>query len=190
MPPHLDLLLEERILKAAQKLWRTRGERGLTLRAVAREAGCTTPTVYKRFRDKQAILNTLAVRIRAELVEYLFGAAALEDVGRRYLEFVEQHPHEYRLLLLSWGDIFRPGVPRPGRAWLMTQFAKRFGGDPEDYALQVYTMILLAHGAGSLLSNPADEESREDLRKNFLAIIDGLIANPHVLRSPMLTAKE
>jgi len=46
MPPHADQLLEERILKAAQRLWRTRGEHGLTLRAVAREAGSTTPTVY------------------------------------------------------------------------------------------------------------------------------------------------
>ena len=190
MPPHVDLLLEERILKAAQKLWRTRGERGLTLRAVAREAGTTTPTVYKRFRNKQAILNTLAVRIRAELNEYLFRAEALEDVGRRYLEFVEQHPYEYRLLLYYWGDIFRPGVPRPGRAWLMTQFAKRFGGDPEDYALQVYAMILLAHGAGILLSSPADEESRQDLRKNFFAIFDGLIGNPHAFGVPALVSKE
>ena len=42
MPPHADQLLEERILKAAQRLWRTRGEHGLTLRAVAREARSTT----------------------------------------------------------------------------------------------------------------------------------------------------
>ncbi len=55
MPPKADKQLQERILKAAQRLWKTRGEHGLTLRAVAREAGTTTPTVYKRFRSKQAI---------------------------------------------------------------------------------------------------------------------------------------
>ncbi len=38
MPPHADQLLQERILKTAQKLWRTRGESGLTLRAVARDS--------------------------------------------------------------------------------------------------------------------------------------------------------
>ena len=175
MPPHADLLLEERILKAAQKLWRTRGERGLTLRAVAREAGSTTPTVYKRFQNKQAILNTLALRVRAQLNEFLFAAASIEDVCRRYLMFVEEHPHEYQLLLHSWGDVFHPGMPRPGRAWLMAQFAKRFGGHPEDYSRPVYALFLLSHGAATLLSIPADEVSREELRSNFLAISDTII---------------
>lgn len=190
MPPHADLLLEERILNAAQRLWRKRGERGLTLRAVAIEAGSTTPTVYKRFRNKQAILNTLALRIRAELNEHLFGAASLEEVGRRYLEFVEAHPHEYQLLLHSWGDIFNPGMPRPGRAWLLTQFAKRFGGDPEDYARAVYALILLAHGAGTLISVPADEVSREDLRRNFFAIADAVIAHPRLFGAPPPDSKK
>jgi hypothetical protein len=46
MPPHADVLLEERILKAARRLWRTRGNRP-DARAVW-EAGSATPTVYKR----------------------------------------------------------------------------------------------------------------------------------------------
>ena len=175
MPPHADLQLEERILKAAQKLWRMRGERGLTLRAVAREAGSTTPTVYKRFRNKQAILNTMALRIRAQLNEYLFAAASIEEVCQHYLKFAEEHPHEYQLLLHSWGDIFHPGQPRPGRAWLMTEFAKRFGGNPEDYALPVYALFLLSHGAATLLSIPADELSRAELRSSFLAASETII---------------
>ncbi len=178
MPPHADLLLEERILKAAQKLWRTRGEHGLTLRAVAREAGSTTPTVYKRFRNKQAILNTLALRIRAQLNEYLFASASIEEVCEHYLKFADEHPHEYQLLLHYWGDIFHPGQPRPGRAWLMAQFAKRFGGDPENYARPVYALFLLSHGAATLLSIPADEASREELRSNFLAIAETIVRKP------------
>ena len=50
MPRTPDQHLQERILKAAERLWRTRGEKGLTLRGVARHAGTTTTTVYKRFR--------------------------------------------------------------------------------------------------------------------------------------------
>ena len=108
MPPHADPLLEERILKAAQRLSRTRGEHGLTLRAVAREAGSTTPTVYKRFRNKQALLNTMAERFKAQLYEHLFAAKTLEEVCSRYLSFAEEHPHEYQLLWHSWTDIFHP----------------------------------------------------------------------------------
>src|SRR5260370_22732837 len=184
MPPHADLLLEERILKAAQRLWRVSGERGLTLRAVAREAGSTTPTVYKRFRNKQAILTPLAVRIRAQLNEHLFGAKSIEDVGRRYLQFAEQHPNEYQLLMHSWGDIFHPGQPRPGRAWLMTQFANRFGGTPEQYSRTVYGLILLAHGASTLLSIPADEVSRQEVRSNFLGVADAIIPPPQPFLAP------
>src|SRR6202007_835093 len=93
MPPHADQLLEQRILKTAQKLWRTRGQAGLTLRAVAREAGTTTPTVYQRFRNKEALRKALAERVRLQLNEYLFAAKSLEDVSRRYLEFADEHPH-------------------------------------------------------------------------------------------------
>lgn len=190
MPPHADLKLEERILNAAQRLWRTRGERGLTLRAVARAAGSTTPTVYKRFRNKQALVAALGLRIRAQLIEYLIATASLEDVGRRYVEFAEQHPHEYQLLLHSWGDVFNPGVPRPGRIWLMTEFARRFGGNPEDYARAVYAIILLSHAAASMLSMPADEVSRADLRRNFLAIVGDVIEHHQVFGSPQLASKD
>jgi AcrR family transcriptional regulator len=170
MPPHPDQLLEERILKTAQKLWRTRGESGLTLRAVAREAGTTTPTVYKRFRSKQALRKALAERVRLQLNEYLFAAKSVEEIPHRYLEFADAHPHEYRLMVNSWGDIFHPDFPRPGRQWFMTQLANRFGGQPEDYSRCFYAMFLLAHGAASLLSLPADDVARKEVRKNFLEI--------------------
>ncbi len=182
MPPHADQLLQERILKTAHKLWRTRGEAGLTLRAVAREAGTSTPTVYKRFRNKEALRRALAERIRLQLNEYLFAASSLEDVCRRYLVFAEEHPHEYRLLMHSWSDIFHPDFPRPGRQWLMTQFANRFGGVPEDYAKCFYALFLLSHGAASLLSLPGDDASREEVHRNFLEISDALIRHNQILR--------
>jgi len=183
MPPHADQLLEERILKTAHKLWRTRGEKGLTLRAVAREAGTSTPTVYKRFRNKEALRKALAERIRLQLNEYLFAAKSLEDVCRRYLMFAEEHPHEYQLLVQSWSDIFHPDFPRPGRQWLMTQFANRFGGEPEDYSRCFYALFLLSHGAASLLSLPGDDVAREEVHRNFLQIADVLIKQNQILRS-------
>jgi AcrR family transcriptional regulator len=182
MPPHADQLLEERILKAAQRLWRTRGEHGLTLRAVAREAGTTTPTVYKRFRNKQALLNTLTERFKAQLNEHLFASRSLEEVCSRYLAFAEEHRHEYQLLWHSWTDVFHPDQPRPGRAWVLTQFANRFGGNPEDYARAFYAIFLFGHGAASLLSVPGDEVARDEVRRNFLAISKILVQQTSVFR--------
>jgi AcrR family transcriptional regulator len=181
MPPHADLQLQERILKAAQRLWKVHGPASLTLRAVAREAGTTTPTVYKRFRNKQALRKALAERVRSQLNEYLFASKSLEEVCRRYLAFVDQHPHEYQLLLHAWSDVFHPELPRPGRAWLMTQFANRFGGRPEDHSLVAYALIMLSHGAATVLSIPGDEIARKEVQQNFLAIADRLIQHNEVL---------
>jgi len=181
MPPRADLQLEERILKAAQRLWKTHGPASLTLRAVAREAGTTTPTVYKRFQNKQALRKALADRVRSQLNEQLFASKSLEEVCRRYLAFVQQHPHEYQLLLHAWSDVFHPELPRPGRAWLMQQFANRFGNDPEDYALAAYALILLSHGAATVLSIPGDEIARKEVEQNFLKIADRLIEHNKVL---------
>jgi hypothetical protein len=116
------------------------------------------------------------------LNEYLFAASSLEDVCRRYLVFAEEHPHEYRLLLHSWSDIFHPDFPRPGRQWLMTQFANRFGGVAEDYARCFYALFLLSHGAASLLSLPGDDASREEVHRNFLEISEALIRHNQILR--------
>jgi AcrR family transcriptional regulator len=182
MPPHADQHLEERILKSAQRLWRTRGEHGLTLRAVAKEAGTTTPTVYKRFRNKEAILSALAERIRLQLNEQLFTAKSVQDIYRLYLRFAEEHPHEYQLLIRSWADIFHPDHPAPGRVWFMHQLAQRFGGQPEHYSRAFYAFFLLAHGASSMLSIPSDELARDEVRRNFLAVSDVLLENIPILR--------
>ena len=60
MPREADPQLEERILEAARKLWHKGGEKILTMRAVARAAGTTTPTLYERFKDKREILHALS----------------------------------------------------------------------------------------------------------------------------------
>lgn len=182
MPPHADQHLEERILKAAQRLWKTRGGRALTLRAVAKEAGTTTPTVYKRFRNKQALLSALSARIRQQLNDLLFTAKTVPEIYTLYLSFAEQHPHEYQLLMHSWADVFHPDHPAPGRVWFMHQLAQRFGGAPEDYDRAFYAFFLLAHGASSMLCMPSDEASRKVIRRNFYAVADSLLKNIKILR--------
>ena len=67
MPRQPDLEVEGHVLDAAYRLWRSKGEHGLTMRAVAREAETTTPTVYQRFQDKREILEALRLRAQQQL---------------------------------------------------------------------------------------------------------------------------
>lgn len=182
MPPHADEHLQERILKVAQSLWKARGDHGLTLRAVARQAGTTTPTVYKRFRNREALLRALAARVRDQLNEELFQAKNLEEVHRRYLSWAESHPNEYHLMVRSWTDIFHPDLPRPGRAWYMIQLANRFGGKPEQYVQAFTTIFLLAHGAAALITTTSDAAAQAEIRENFLFAADALLKNIEILK--------
>ncbi len=190
MPPKANAQMEGRILKAAERLWRTRGEHGLTLRAVAREAGTTTPTVYKRFRNKQALQVALAEQFKLRLNEECLSAPTLEEVARRYVRFAEQHPNEYRLLSNSWTEVFHPEGPRPLHAWLLSQLASRFGGAPEDYALTVYALFLLSHAAAMLLTVPGDEIAHEEVRENYPRIVDAVLGNPHLFREKSARTRE
>jgi AcrR family transcriptional regulator len=180
MPPIPDKNLEERILKAAQRLWRNRGENGLTLRAVAREAGTTTPTLYKRFRNKEALRLALAVRFRDELAGELFSSPTIEQMHRRYLTYVDQHSREYELLRLSWGHFF--SRPRPVRAWLIGQLAERFGGQPEQYGVVFDALFLLCHGSSTLLIVAPDQEVRVAIREECIRVCDKLLENAALLR--------
>jgi len=181
MPPIPDKQLEERILKAAQRLWRARGEKGLTLRSVAREAGTTTPTLYKRFRNKEALRLALAYRVREELTADLLSSPSVEQMHRRYLAFVEAHPREYELLRVAWGHFFT--TPRPVRGWLLAQLAARLGGQPEDYAAVYDGIFLLCHGTSALLIVAPDEHVQTATREICIQVCDKLLENAAKFRA-------
>src|SRR5690349_17916901 len=123
MPRTADEGLEQRILDSAQRLWRARGDTGLTLRAVAHAAGTTTTTVYKRFRNKQQIRFALAERVQRSIAKTVSGSTSIENACRRYLRFAENHPREYQLLFgPGWTQVIGKDRPRPTKEWFQNQF--------------------------------------------------------------------
>jgi len=181
MPPIPDKHLEEKILKAAHRLWCSYGEKGLTLRAVADKAGTTTPTLYKRFRNKEALRIALAYRVRDELTADLLASPGVEHFCRRYLAYVEAHPREYELLSNYWGHFF--SAPRPVRSWLLAQLATRFGGKPENYGGVYDAIFLVCHGASTLLTSAPERNVLEATRSICLKVCDSLIENVASLRA-------
>lgn len=181
MPPTADKHLEERILKAAQRILCARGEDGLTLRAVAREANTTTPTLYKRFRSKEALRLALARRFREEMASDLLSSPSIEDGHRRYMGYVEAHPREYELLCVHWGHFF--STPRPFRSWLLTQLAARHGGKPEEYSAVYEGIFLICHGASTLLISAPDRGVFDATRDICTKVCDEILKNALLFRS-------
>jgi len=102
MPRTADAGLEGRVLDAAYRLWSRGGEKALTMRAVARTARTTTPTLYQRFRDKRDILELLRKRAQEIMFSYMRRAHTAEEFCLRYFEFALKHRNEYELIHADW----------------------------------------------------------------------------------------
>ncbi|MBZ5534244.1 MAG: TetR/AcrR family transcriptional regulator [Acidobacteriia bacterium] len=185
MPRTADRKLEDRILRAAQRLWRSHGEKALTLRAVAREAATTTTTVYKRFRNKEALRFAVAERVYKQITLRVTSATRTKHVYRRYLDFAERHPWEYRLLFGPvWTEILGPGRPRSIKTWLLDRLAAQYGGKPKQYQRVYYALFFAAHGAAALLAATPHSRANRETRRQCLAVCDALVKNIKLLRRP------
>ena len=162
-------VLTEQIVTAARRLWHQNGEKGLTLRAVARAAGTTTPSVYQRFPAKQDLVAAIADHIRLEVGTAVAGGRNLEDGFRRYMDYAKRHRQEYSLLnTTALGQIFGKARPRPGFEWAQQELVRRHGGKLEDYEATVYAITCLLHGTANLvltmppgtLADEVEESSR------------------------------
>lgn len=87
----------------------------LSLRAVAREAGVSTPSIYQHFPDKQTLMRAVMVeqfgllsdQVRAAASEFTSPDARLRASIRGYADFAEQNRGVYRVL-------FCPAQPESG----------------------------------------------------------------------------
>lgn len=179
MPRKRDEQLENRILEAAYKLWTRGGEKALTMRAVARAAKTTTPTLYERFRDKRDIGELLRRQAQLNLFAAVEQTASLEEFCERYLDFAVAHPNEYELLHVDWAVRLEREEPRPSLELLKKRLAERRGGAPNDHAGLALSLAALAHGTATLLltRGVSDRVSRE-LRHACTTAFRTLIGGP------------
>jgi len=185
MPRKPDPALEDRILKAAQVLWKRGGEQALTLRAVAKAAGTNTPAVYRRFKNRKEILGALLRYYQDDLRVHFQAADLVEDMLEVFVSYLLRHPHAYELLLAHGRELTPPAKAgrkhavretRPNFALLEERLAKRLGGSPEEHTKMALAMWALAQGTATLLLSRAIPEGHEaELRTSCRAAVKVLI---------------
>jgi AcrR family transcriptional regulator len=158
MPRRQDAALEGRIVDVAYRLWSQRGEEALTMRAVARAARTTTPTVYHRFRDKKDLKHFLEERARQKMYDALQSARTTLDVCRNALDFISTHGHEYRLLTADWGVRYAHRTPMRSYDYLKQVLAKELGSEGAQLDELAFQLFALVHGTALL--RPAGEEHK------------------------------
>jgi AcrR family transcriptional regulator len=126
---------ERQIVAAARELLETGGADALSMRSVAARLGIRAPSLYKHFRDKQALEHALISDGFAELAAAFEAAYTgptadpLAALGRAYRRFGQDHPHLYRLMTERPLDraLLVPGREDDAAAWVV----RAAGGDPD-----------------------------------------------------------
>ncbi len=162
------------LCRVAERLFAEHGYSGVTLRAMARELGCSPMTPYRYFENKDAIFT--AVRTEAfirfgQIFEKLSGEhrdpiERFYAYSRAYVNFARREPHAYRIMfeIARETTLHEQIVGDPERrsdvlrGWqLLVQLmeelveTRRAQGDPLDLAHLAWVML---HGLVTLeLSN-------------------------------------
>ena len=166
--------LREALIEAALELIVKKGAAGLTFAEAARLAGVSPAAPYRHFRDRDELMADVALRGYERFAAALARAwddarpsalAALERVGRAYLEFARAEPAYYVAM-------FEAGIPPAATPPLREASDRAFGvlrgaaeklcaampaaGRPPALmvALHIWTM---AHGVAALFGRAGGE---------------------------------
>jgi AcrR family transcriptional regulator len=186
MPRTADALLEGRILTAAYRIWSERGEEALTMRAVARAARTTTPTLYERFSHKSDLLALLRRRARLNLFSAIRASRSPLDACRRALDFFTAYPNDYRLISEDWAIAFAHKEHMPSFEFIKRQLAAQLGGGPERHTRLALSLVALLHGTAALLhSSDVHKKISRDFRHACISACQSLIhaASSHPARA-------
>lgn len=151
MPRHPDPELEQRILEVACRLFARGGTKSLTMRAVARAAGTTTPTVYERYRDREDLLRGVRMQTRRDLFDAMSPSRTIAQTCESYLHFALEHPHAFEMLFDRFAKPPSLHEPWPSFNLMRQRVAQRLGGTPRQHTRLMLSLWSLMHGTATLM---------------------------------------
>ncbi|TQR20558.1 TetR/AcrR family transcriptional regulator [Psychrobacillus vulpis] len=95
---------KKQILESAGNLFAKKGYDSVTIREIAKEAGCSHTTIYLYFKDKEALLHQLSMPSLQELhiqlkqisdMDTLTAEVKLKEISREYIHFCLKNRNMY-----------------------------------------------------------------------------------------------
>jgi AcrR family transcriptional regulator len=100
--------VREKILDAALEVFASKGDDGVTMRALADAIEYSPPVIYSHFRDKDAIIRELCYRAMRSLAHSFVAIGSIDDpverlrrIGRSYVDFALENPSHFRFMFLT-----------------------------------------------------------------------------------------
>lgn len=116
------------LLDAARGIFVAEGVKGLSVRRVAQQAGCTTMAVYSRFGGKEGLLGALfdegferLADAQGRVDAALPAAVRVLALCRAYRATAQAFPHHYALMLGAFSGEHRPSPESSARAMATLQ---------------------------------------------------------------------
>lgn len=182
------------LVDAAEAVLLRDGPGGVTVRAVAAEAGVAPMGVYNRFGSKEGLIQAILVRgfqglqAAVEADDQTDPRGRLRASGERYRRFALDHPRHYELmfgshqlseyspeLLECAGGAFEALVGHVATAMAAGVLG---AGDPRGFAQQVWCMV---HGAVSL---ELGGHLFTDPEENYRQLLDLILRGPDFSPGP------
>ena len=143
MPRISNAALEGEIIAAAMRLLDKGGDDAVTLRAVAKEAGTTTPTIYERFPNRDRLMEGVTDRVTEDLLEVLRPCKSVRAMFFAYLRESRAHPARASFEVRTFAARYVRGQETPGFDLLKSRLTEEIGitgSAAEDLALAIASL--------------------------------------------------
>jgi len=162
--------LRRRLLEAASQLFGAEGYESVSVRQIARAAGCSQMAMYRHFPDKQALMRHLCVELYRKFTIDLHErfdslpdpAARIRMALRHFVLLSATNPHHYRLIYLERvkeeaSRAWRTEAMEEALSYIRANLRLTLGGDATEATIDERVRLILAavHGITvMLIMNP------------------------------------
>lgn len=159
MSPARAKTTDDAILRAATRLVEEGGLEALTMQAVAATVGIRAPSIYKRLRDRAALVRAVQESVTSELAAELRRVSVgddartdLEAMADAYRAFARRHPGTYGLLFTALPDEMRVSAASNEAAVepLFAALASLVGDDRAGTLAAARLVVAFVHGFVSM----------------------------------------
>jgi len=182
VPRKPDPDLERHIVEAASRLLESGGLEAVTMREVAKVAGTTTPTLYERFADREALVAAVTDVFRDRLMAVLNPEDSLEQLGRKFLDFCQENPNAVGLLVTRVAQNLRSRSQGPVYELVRKNLVKLNGfssKDAEEVTLATSSTMV---GAALLMTElGAQTRAGKDLYAATIKLLQRIMKSNHAV---------